>query len=257
MATQAVMNNATTNSATPDVIVAGLIGAAQAGLSLGIMSTVPGVQTAQDGLSQLASANQIPPAKVNAVQAYLQTPQCTTTISDARAVATYTIAKFNQQGVVPVAPIASPVMPTAGPIAPIAPAPTGPSSKPIQSPPAPTTIGGFRAPGHGFRANAVLASPAVPQLSPQVTDAQIAAAATAALQIALRQQATVGNSKKVLTESEFTQDLANILGDLINKEFPGLGDFITRAGLVANRRWRRLWILWSAGVTRRVLPLST
>jgi PPIC-type PPIASE domain len=50
MATQAAMNNATTNNATRDVIVAGLIGAAQAGLSLSIMSTVPRVQTARDGL---------------------------------------------------------------------------------------------------------------------------------------------------------------------------------------------------------------
>jgi len=226
MATQVVMNNTTTNQATPDVIVAGLIGAAQAGLSLGITSTVPGGQSAQDGLSQLASAKQIPAAQVTAVQAYLKTPQCATTISDARAVATYTVAKFKQQSVVPVAPVATPVTPTTGPAAPITRAPTAPAPRPVQSPPAPQPMGGFRAPAHGLRANAVLASPALPQLSSQVTDAQIVAAATAALQIALRQQTSLGNSKKVLTESEFTQDLADILGDWINEEYPGLGDLI-------------------------------
>jgi hypothetical protein len=75
------------------VNVATLIGAAQGQLSLGLTSAVPGVQTLNNAIAR-GPANKVPPSAITALQAYIKTPQCQTTISDARLVAEFTIARM-------------------------------------------------------------------------------------------------------------------------------------------------------------------
>lgn len=84
---------APSSPSSPDVNVATLIGAAQGQLSLGLTSVVPGVQTLNNAMAR-GPANKVPPSVISALQAYIQTPQCQITISDARLVAEFTIARM-------------------------------------------------------------------------------------------------------------------------------------------------------------------
>jgi hypothetical protein len=82
-----------TKIATPDLTVASFIGAAQGKLSLGLTKTVPGPQTLTDAIQQ-GPANHVPSPVLTALESYMKTSQCATTISDARLVAEFAIAKY-------------------------------------------------------------------------------------------------------------------------------------------------------------------
>jgi len=80
--------------APPAVTVSAFIGAAQGKLSLGLTKTVPGMQTLKDAIAQ-GPAAKVPSTVLTALEAYMKTSQCAATISNARLVAEFTIAKLS------------------------------------------------------------------------------------------------------------------------------------------------------------------
>ena len=99
-----------TKVAPPTVTASTFIGTAQAKLSLGLTQDVPGIQTLQAAIAQ-GSANQVPASVTRALQAYLETPECATTIANARLVAQFTVANLGNQ-VAPVPALTAPAQPT-------------------------------------------------------------------------------------------------------------------------------------------------
>jgi hypothetical protein len=114
----AVVTNVATappTTATPAVGAAAFIGAAQNKLSLGPSTSMPGMQTLQTALAQ-GPASHVPASVLAALQAYINTPQRTGTISDARVVVEVTIAQWNAGPTA--APVAAQIAPPKSPALP-------------------------------------------------------------------------------------------------------------------------------------------